>query len=125
MPVAAVSPSLPVPAVFRKVVMSSGPCQRKRKHRMPREAHVRRLQGSSRPREHEDRRKRFRPRRHSRADIPASGVPGRMAAGVLSLLSLFLPSPWTALVFIASTAAAAVASLLYSQREGRKERGVS
>lgn len=29
-------------------------------------------------------RKRFRPRRHSRADIPASGVPGRMAAGVLS-----------------------------------------
>lgn len=60
------------------------PCQRKRKHRMPREAHARRLQGSSRPREHEDRRKRFRPRRHSRADIPASGVPGRMAAGVLS-----------------------------------------
>ena len=48
-----------------------------------------------------------------------------MAAGVLSLLSLFLPSPWTALVFIASTAAAAVASLLYSRREGRKERGVS
>lgn len=46
-------------------------------------------------------------------------------AGLLSLLSLFLPSPWTALVFIASTAAAAVASLLYSQREGRKERGVS
>ena len=35
-------------------------------------------------RQHEDRRKRFRPRRHSRADIPASGVPGRMAAGVLS-----------------------------------------
>ena len=45
-----------------------------------------------------------------------------MAAGVLSLLSLFLPSPWTALVFIASTAAAAVASLLYSQREGRREK---
>ena len=45
-----------------------------------------------------------------------------MAAGVLSLLSLFLPSPWTVLVFIASTAAAAVASLLYSRREGRREK---
>lgn len=44
-----------------------------------------------------------------------------MAAGVLSLLSLFLPSPWTVLVFIA-TAAAAVASLLYSRREGRREK---
>ena len=43
-------------------------------------------------------------------------------AGLLSLLSLFLPSPWTALVFIASTAAAAVASLLYSRREGRREK---